>query len=94
MQRSRWDIMASILRVAVTGEAKTHIMYKSNLSFRQTQSYLDLLLNSGLLRTQLREGGSSHTTIYVTTTRGRAFMKAYDNLKASGGGESFGVRKK
>jgi len=46
---SRMDIVAKILSEAVGGAEKTNIMCRCNLNFGQLQTYLDLLLNTGLL---------------------------------------------
>jgi len=80
--RSRIDIVANILREAVGGAKKTHIMYGCNLSFRQLQAYLDLLLNSGLLRIVSEEEKSNKLNLLETTIKGRAFLQAYHNLIA------------
>ncbi len=79
--RSRWDIMASVLRAASSGRAKTYIMRKCNLSYRQLQSYLDLLAERDFLRAASTEEKSNPGKIFVTTERGRAFLKAYDHLR-------------
>jgi len=76
------DIVANILREAVGGAKKTHIMYKCNLSFAQIQAYLELLLNTELLRTIPEEKKSSKINLLETTTKGRAFLQAYHNLIA------------
>jgi len=54
LQRGRWDIMASVLRVARSPKSRTHIMYGANLSFRQLERYMELLLDKGLLRAYRR----------------------------------------
>jgi len=75
------DIIANILSEANEGAKKTHIMYKSNLSFRQLQAYLDFLLDRGLL-TMSEEGSEGNPNLLKTTAKGRAFLRAYRNLKA------------
>lgn len=82
LHRSRMDILANILREAVGGAKKTHIMYRCNLSFRQLQTYLDLLLSTGLLRTISEEEKSSKLNLLETTIKGRAFLQAYHDLIA------------
>lgn len=69
--------MACILKKAVGGAKKTHIMYRCNLSHRQFQVYLDLLVESGLI--SLRE--ESHMAFLETTDEGRVFIKSYRKLK-------------
>jgi predicted transcriptional regulator len=75
------DIIANILRVSDEGAKKTHIMYKCNLSFRQLHAYLNLLIDRRLLRKVEREE-SSRQELYVTTSKGKAFLQAYKGIKA------------
>ncbi|NIR86750.1 transcriptional regulator [Candidatus Bathyarchaeota archaeon] len=78
--RSQIDIIARILQVAVEGAKKTHIMYGCNLSFRQLQTYLDLLLDRGLLKT-VSETGGSNPVFFQTTVRGKNFLNVYQDLR-------------
>lgn len=79
--RSQIDIMANILNEAVEGAKKTHIMYRCNLSYRQLQRYLKLLLGMKLLRA-VSEKESSKTLFFETTEKGQNFLLAYGRLKA------------
>ena len=79
-KRSEIDIMASILSEARKGARKTRIMYRCNLSHRQLQVYLKLLLDMRLLMS-VSEEGDRKTSFYETTTRGRNFLDAYGELK-------------
>ena len=79
--RSRIDIIADILRVSVGGSMKTHIMYRCNLSYRQVQAYLNLLVERGFLRT-VKETGSGETKLFETTAKGQAFLQTYQSLRA------------
>jgi predicted transcriptional regulator len=72
--------MAGILRVAKSSESKTHIMYGANLSFRQLERYLELLLDRGLLRVS-EERRSKATKLFVTTDKGLSFLEAYRRLE-------------
>ncbi len=72
--RSETDIVAGILNEAQKGAKKTHIMYRCNLSYRQLQAYLKLLLGMELL--------ALHSNVYKTTAKGLEFLKAYRKLKA------------
>ena len=81
--RSRWDIMASVLSVATAGRSKTYVMRRCNLSYRQLQAYLDILRENGLLKVESRKGKSNPGKIFVTTDRGRAFLKSYGSLRAT-----------
>ena len=73
-KRSDIDIMASILSEARKGSRKTRIMYRCNLSHRQLQVYLKLLLGMGFL--------VSRSDLFKTTAKGRKFLDAYRTLKA------------
>jgi predicted transcriptional regulator len=84
MHRSRFDIIATILKAANEGGArKTHIMYKCNLSFKQLHSYLQFLVEMGLLRSVVGNiGADENSVLFETTKKGEAFIKAYGNLNA------------
>jgi len=79
-KRSDIDIVASILGEARKGARKTRIMYRCNLSHRQLQVYLKLLLDMRLLLS-VSEEGDRKTNFYETTTKGRNFLDAYGKLK-------------
>lgn len=69
--RSSYEIIAEILDTARDGAKKTRIIYSCGLSYRFIHKYLDLLLETGLLRT----GDSFHTT-----DKGMGFLRNYQNL--------------
>jgi predicted transcriptional regulator len=73
-KRSDIDIMASILDEARRGARKTRIMYRCNLSHRQLQAYLKILLDMEFLESQ--------SDFFKTTVKGRKFLDAYGTLKA------------
>jgi len=72
MNRSLFEIIAEILETAKDGAKKTRIMYRCNLSYRQTKKLVAHLLETGLLR----EGNSYHTT-----EKGLQFLKPYHTLE-------------
>ena len=73
--RTRMEILASVLDVAHGGAIKTHIMYKANLSHKQLEKYLEFLKRKGLLE----EVPESHETVrfYRVTEKGTQFLKDY-----------------
>jgi len=73
--------MASILNEAVKGAKKTRIMYRCNLSYRQLQRYLKLLLGMELLILMSKKG-SAETIFFKTSEKGRTFLDAYRRLRA------------
>ena len=80
LQRGRWDIMASVLRVAKSPKSRTHIMYGANLSFRQLKRYMELLLDKGLLCVSAEETSSKAKNMYVITDIGLSFLENYRRL--------------
>jgi len=78
MRRSRIDILADILFLSRRGILKTRILYGCNLSFNQLNSYLNFLINSGLIE----EIFGLRNSIFKTTERGIDFLIAYQRLKS------------
>jgi len=76
--RSRIEILASILDVAHNGALKTHIMYKANLSHRQLEKYLGFLMQNAMILkvTDEKYGG----TMYRVAEKGIEFLKDYARL--------------
>ena len=72
--RSRTDIVEDILQIAQDGVLKTRIMYGAFLSFPQMKEYLELLIDSGLLKYSKEEKK------YYTTQRGEYFLKMYKEV--------------
>jgi predicted transcriptional regulator len=81
--RTRVEILASILNVAERGTLKTHIMYKANLSHRQLEKYLTFLTGNEMLREAVDEDSGSR--VYQITERGINFLKDYSRLSATYG---------
>jgi len=81
--RSRIDIIANILHTAEGGAKKTHIMYQCNLSFRQLHVYLNFLVERRLLKPiPAKSGEKGDSNTYETTDRGKAFLQAYQGIRA------------
>jgi predicted transcriptional regulator len=76
--RTRVEILASILKVASNGALKTHIMYKANLSHRQLERYLGFLEQRGLLAQGIDE--EMGTRIYRVTDKGCDFLREYSHF--------------
>ena len=74
-KRSYMEISVDILRVALEGAKKSHIVYKANLNFKIVNGFLHSLLKSGLL------DGPSHDRFYQTTQKGSDFIEYYESLE-------------
>ena len=70
--RSSFEIIAEILKTSKNGAKKTRIMYTVGLSYKFIQKYLNLLLETNLLRT----GDSYHTT-----EKGIEFLRKYQTME-------------
>jgi predicted transcriptional regulator len=79
--RGRLDIMANILNMANNGAKKTQLMYKCNLSFKQLELYVNLLVTKKLLTKHIHNG-TRDIILYETTTKGHSFLQVYRTLNA------------
>lgn len=71
------DITKDVLEVClVTPSLKTSIMYRTNLSFRQLETYLRICVKGGLLKKQI----DGSRVVYITTEKGVEFLEAYDKI--------------
>ncbi len=78
-RRSSIQIVAEILRLLRLGEAgKTEVMYVVQLTHRQTQSYLNRLLDVGLIDEASREG---RPTSYVATQDGLQLLRSIEAMQ-------------
>lgn len=75
--RTRLEILASILKVASNGSLKTHIMYKANLSHRQLEKYLAFLEERALLA-RITDGNGGN--FYRITDKGFDFLREYSHV--------------
>jgi predicted transcriptional regulator len=75
VKRDRVEIMAEILSLCLKPQAKTQVMYGTNLSWKMLQHYLAQLQKLNLLE--------AHTgsTKYVTTKRGKEFIQKWKELQ-------------
>jgi len=76
--RSRVEILYDIVASARSAAKKTHLMYKSNLSFKQLDLYLGYILQNGLLEERLDEEGSR---MYCLTNKGNEFLSLFEHLQ-------------
>ena len=75
--RSKYEVIAAILRSAIREETRTKIMYKAMLSNKQWKNYIDFLLNFGLIMGQ--NNGSK--IVYKVTNKGATFLDYYHQMK-------------
>jgi predicted transcriptional regulator len=73
--RRRIEILAEVLAVSLKGAKKTHIMNRSNLNFKLVNSYLKVVLSSGLLMFDSAEDS------YFVTPKGKRFLIGFKDYK-------------
>jgi predicted transcriptional regulator len=72
-RRSRVDIAVDILRVAMDGVKKTHLVNEVNLNFKIAQEYLEILNEKELIK---HENG-----LFITTDKGKVFQEIAKEFK-------------
>ncbi len=73
-RRTKFELVACVLRKTIIPIRKTGIMYGCNLSFATTDDLLDILITNDLIETD------SVSRLYQTTKKGCEFLKYYDAL--------------
>lgn len=74
-QRSRMDLMISILEAANAGAGETTILYRTKLDPEIAEKYLDFLINQNMLEVK--------SAIYKTTEYGRKYLVRAKEVKKS-----------
>lgn len=74
--RSKYGVIAAILRSAMREETRTKIMYKAMLSNDQCRNYIDSLLNFGLIVEQ----NNGTKLVYKVTNKGSTFLDYYEQM--------------
>jgi|SRR3972149_1020001 len=74
--RSRFEIIAEILRKLRVPTCRTNIMSNCNMSSMQSGGYLDFMRSNDLIRTDLTTG----RVTYQRTEAGREFLDLYDKM--------------
>lgn len=74
--RSRMDIYYDILTAARRSVRKTHIMYRSNLSYKQLDIYLTNLVRNNLIE----EVQDDDARVYIVTSRGLNFIELFEDI--------------
>lgn len=74
-RRSDIEISADILKVALNGAKKSHIVYRANLNFEVVKRYLKHLSEAGLINFP-----SFENRLFQTTPKGKEYITRYENL--------------
>jgi predicted transcriptional regulator len=76
--RGSLDIIADILEASKGKARKTYLMYRCNLSFKQLENYLNLLLKRGLISI---EDNGNNASLFKITEKGEYFLETYRGLQ-------------
>ena len=74
-KRSEVEIFADILRTAMIGVRKSHIVYQANLNFDIVEKYLNLLKKSNLIN------GPYENKIFRTTKKGQKYLDHFEGFQ-------------
>lgn len=77
-QRSKFDVMVTILQICLEGSLKNHVIGKGNFSDAMANHYLSILLYHNLLESSKDENGRMS---YRTTEKGRHFISRYAEIQ-------------
>lgn len=82
MKRERMDIIYDILAIVAEREKiiPTHLLYKSNLSYKRLQSYLQELREKELI-IEYEGQGKNKKKYFQLTDKGYQFLQRYKELK-------------
>jgi len=79
-RRDRHDIILEILKTALDGKIKTHIMYKAKLSYAQLNEYLPSLVDNGFLENTVMKQKRRHKRVFRTTSKGLRFIENFESM--------------
>jgi len=81
-KRDRHDIIVEILKTAIEGKVKTHIMFKARLSYAQLNEYLPRLVENGFLENHKIKRRRNFVKIFKTTPKGMKFIESFDIMRS------------
>jgi len=81
-RRDRHDIIVEILKTAINGKVKTHIMYKARLSYAQLNEYLPRLVENGFLENLKIKRRRDYKKVFKTTQKGIKFIESFETMKS------------
>jgi predicted transcriptional regulator len=75
--RGRIMIVHDILELCLVPQKKTHVLQKANLSSAQSEHYLNILFEKGLLESEMQEHANDHgyQPYLSTTQKGREALQ-------------------
>jgi len=81
-RRDRHDIIVEILKTAIDGHVKTHIMYKARLSYAQLNKYLPRLVENGFLENLKIKRRKDYKRVFKTTQKGIKLLESFETMRS------------
>lgn len=78
-QRSKFELITTILHICLEGSLKNHIIGRGNFSDSLVNHYLSILLYHNLL---VSDRDANNRVLYKTTEKGRQFLKLYQEVQS------------
>ncbi|MGI0043600.1 MAG: response regulator [Nitrososphaeraceae archaeon] len=79
-QRSKFDVIATILYICNNGSLKNHVVGKGNFSDSMANHYISILLYNDLLSAYI-DNENNRRTYYRTTDKGRELIYFYNQIQ-------------
>ena len=79
-RRDRHEIIVEILKTAINGKVKTHIMYKARLSYAQVSEYLPRLVEKGFLENHTVQKKRYSKKVFRTTPKGLRLLENFETM--------------
>lgn len=79
-QRSKIDVIATILHICIRGSLKNHIVGKGNFSDSMANHYISILLYNDLLHTYI-DNENNRRTYYRTSDKGKELIYHYNKIQ-------------
>jgi len=79
-RRDRHEIIVEILKTAINGKVKTHIMYKARLSYAQVSEYLPRLVEKGFLENHTVQKKGYSKKVFRTTPKGLRLLENFETM--------------
>lgn len=80
--RSREEIIYTLVKICVPGTLKTHLMFKGNLSFTQLKQMVSYLEQECLIEKKEVVIGETIHLVFFATKRGLDYLSHYEKLSA------------
>ncbi len=79
-RRDRHEIVSEILKCAIGGKIRTHIMRKAKLSYFQMQEFLPLLVENGFLENTIAKHKKRSHIMFMTTGKGKELLRHLESV--------------